>query len=124
MITEQKLLTVKQTAERLGVNRQRVLQLISANRLPAQKIGSYYTIFESDVEALNRQERKAGRPPKNQGSTNGNPQAETPFKTAFDVVPHLIGKHHSGIGDLSTNKKYLEGLGTKAAEKEGLAKRG
>lgn len=64
MSNEQSLLTVKQAAEKLGVNRQRVLQLINSNRLVAQKVGTYYVIRESDVEALNLQDRKPGRPPK------------------------------------------------------------
>lgn len=48
---------------------------------------------------------------------------EKPFKTIFDVAPHLVGAVDSGVPDLATNKKYMEGFGTKKAEKEGLAQR-
>lgn len=58
-----KLLSVKEAALELGVNRQRVQALITSGRLPAQKIGSYYVIRESDLELV--RERKTGRPPKN-----------------------------------------------------------
>ncbi len=56
------LLSVKQAAGILGVNRQRVQQLIESERLPAEKVGSYYVIKESDLEFV--RERKTGRPPK------------------------------------------------------------
>ena len=59
---ETKLLSVKQTAAALGVNRQRVQQLIESKRLPAEKVGTYYVIREADLELV--RERKAGRPPK------------------------------------------------------------
>jgi excisionase family DNA binding protein len=57
-----KLLSVKQAAVALGVNRQRVQQLIEAKRLPAEKVGAYYVIREIDLELV--RERKVGRPPK------------------------------------------------------------
>ena len=57
-----KLLSVKESAEILGVNRQRVQTLISEGRLPAQKIGNSYVIKESDLELV--KDRKTGRPPK------------------------------------------------------------
>jgi excisionase family DNA binding protein len=56
------LLSVKQAAEILGVNRQRVQQLIESERLPAEKVGAYYVIKETDLELV--KERKVGRPPK------------------------------------------------------------
>ncbi len=57
-----KLLSVVEAAERLGVNRQRVQVLITEGRLPAQKIGNSYVIKESDLELV--KERKTGRPKK------------------------------------------------------------
>jgi len=101
---ESKLLSVKQASELLNVNRQRVLQFIAAGRLPAEKVGSVYVIRENDLKLV--ENRKPGRPRKTE---NGN--GEKPFKTIFDVVPELAGSLDSGLGDLSTNKKYLEGLG-------------
>ena len=59
---DEKLLSVKESAEILGVNRQRVQALISQDRLPAQKIGNSYVIKESDLELVKN--RKTGRPPK------------------------------------------------------------
>ena len=58
----EKLLSVKESAEILGVNHQRVQVLISQGRLPAQKIGNSYVIKESDLELV--KDRKTGRPPK------------------------------------------------------------
>ncbi len=57
-----KLLSVKESAEILGVNRQRVQALITEERLPAQKIGNSYVIKESDLQLV--KDRKTGRPPK------------------------------------------------------------
>ena len=56
------LLSVKQAAEVLGVNRQRVQQLIESERLPAEKVGAYYVIKEKDLELV--KDRKNGRPAK------------------------------------------------------------
>jgi len=61
-MTDEKLLSVKESAEILGVNRQRVQALIAEGRLPAQKIGNSYVIKESDLEFV--KDRKTGRPPK------------------------------------------------------------
>lgn len=57
-----KLLSVTETADELGVIRQRVFQLIKSGRLPAEKIGSQYVIKESDLKLV--ADRKTGRPPK------------------------------------------------------------
>jgi excisionase family DNA binding protein len=59
---EDKLLSVAEAAERLGVTRARVNQLISGGRLPAQKIGRSFVIREIDLQQV--EVRKAGRPPK------------------------------------------------------------
>ncbi len=106
------LISAKEASEKLGVSVLRVQQLIWAKRIPAKCIGRDYVIDESDLQLV--KERKNGRPPK---AENGN-QAKTeekPFKTAFDIAPDLMkdlqGKHKNLPTDLSTNKKYLEGLG-------------
>jgi excisionase family DNA binding protein len=59
---ETKLLSVKQAAAALGVNRQRIQQLIESKRLPAEKVGAFYVIREIDLELV--RERRVGRPPK------------------------------------------------------------
>lgn len=56
------LLTVKDVAERLQITVWRVHQLIKADRLPAQKLGSQYVIKEVDLKLV--QDRKPGRPAK------------------------------------------------------------
>ena len=56
------LISVTEAAKRLGVIRQRVLQLIDAGRLPAMKVGSTYVIREPDLDLV--KDRKPGRPPK------------------------------------------------------------
>jgi len=57
-----KLLSVSEVAERLGVIRQRVFQLIQSDRLPAVMVGSQYVIKESDLHLV--EDRPTGRPPK------------------------------------------------------------
>jgi excisionase family DNA binding protein len=49
-------------AERLGITRQRVLQLIEAGRLPASLFANVYMIREADLKLV--EVRTAGRPPK------------------------------------------------------------
>jgi excisionase family DNA binding protein len=49
-------------AERLGITRQRVLQLITHGQLPAQKFANVYMIREADLHLV--QVRTPGRPPK------------------------------------------------------------
>ena len=56
------LLSVTEAAERLGVIRQRVFQLIQSDRLPAVMVGSQYVIKESDLKLV--ENRPTGRPPK------------------------------------------------------------
>ena len=57
-----KLLSVAETAERLGVTRARVNQFINEKRLPAQRIGRAFVIREEDLGLVGN--RKTGRPPK------------------------------------------------------------
>lgn len=57
-----KLLTTKESAERLGVTVARVHQLINEGRLPAEKMGRDYFIKEDDLKLV--EDRKPGRPPK------------------------------------------------------------
>ena len=49
-------------ADRLGITRQRVLQLIEAGRLPAKLFANVYIIRTSDLSLV--EERTPGRPPK------------------------------------------------------------
>lgn len=101
-------LTTKQASEILGVSQRRVIALIEQGKLKADKFASVYTIAQKDLETVRN--RKNGRPAKveNGIQANGN---EKKFKTIFDIVPELAGKHDNLPSDLSTNKKYLEGLG-------------
>lgn len=55
-----KLLTTKETAERLGVTIRRVNDLITAGRLPATRFGRAYMIKESDLKLV--ENRQPGRP--------------------------------------------------------------
>lgn len=56
------LLSTAEVAANLGVTRQRVLELITGERLPARKVGRSYVVRASDVSALTLY--KVGRPPK------------------------------------------------------------
>jgi excisionase family DNA binding protein len=55
-------LTTKQAAERLGITPRRVVALVTAGRLPAQKFGRDYMIREKDLKLV--EDRKVGRPKK------------------------------------------------------------
>ena len=57
-----KLINTKKASKLLGVNVQRVRQLIAAGRLPAQKVGRDWVIREWDLSKV--ADRKHGRPRK------------------------------------------------------------
>lgn len=62
----EEILSVQETADKLGLSRIRVNQLIDEGKLPAKKVGRSYVIKASDLRLVeNRQ--KAGRPPKVKG---------------------------------------------------------
>jgi len=54
------LLTTKEVAERLGVTVTRVQAMITAGRLPAEKMGRDYFIKEASLKLV--ADRKPGRP--------------------------------------------------------------
>lgn len=115
------VLTTKQASEILGVSRRRVIALIEQGKLKAGRFANVYAIARKDLDAV--RQRKNGRPPekKNGDATIEN---EKPFKTIFDLAPHLIGSIKSGLPtDLSCNKEYLKDLGKKSAEKKALEHR-
>ena len=62
-MSKSNLLSVSEAAEKLGISRWRINQLINEERLPAQKVGRAYVIKESDLKLV--EDRKPGRPPKN-----------------------------------------------------------
>ena len=110
-------LTTKQASEILGVSRRRVIALIEQGKLKARKFSNVYMIAPKDLEAV--RERKSGRPENSDLSTE-----EKPFKTIFDIAPHLVGSIKGGLPtDLSSNKQYLEGLGLSRAELKALKRR-
>jgi excisionase family DNA binding protein len=72
MVACMKLLTTTDVAEILGVTPRRVLALITAGRLPAERIGRDFLIKEKDIELV--RVRKVGRPfakKKRRTKTNG-----------------------------------------------------
>ena len=56
------MLTVTEAASRLGVSRRRVIAMIEAGQLPAEKFANVYAINESDLALV--ADRKPGRPKK------------------------------------------------------------
>ena len=111
-------LTTSQTAERLGISSARVRQMIIEGIITkAEKIGRDNFIPESEVKRLEKFDRKPGRPQKTENANQKKEKTEKSSKTIFDFAPELVGCLDSGLGDLSTNKKYMEGFGTKEAEK-------
>jgi excisionase family DNA binding protein len=59
----EKLLSVAEAAEKLGVHRTRINQLIDSGDLPATQIGRSYVIREADLEKV-KHRPPVGRPPK------------------------------------------------------------
>lgn len=57
-----KAITTKQAAEKLGLSVQRIRALITAGRLPAQKLGRDFVIQENDLKLV--AVRIPGRPSK------------------------------------------------------------
>jgi excisionase family DNA binding protein len=57
-------MTVKEAATLLKVSTRRVHQFIDEGRLEAEKVGRDFFVRNSSVEALKRQPRRVGRPPK------------------------------------------------------------
>lgn len=81
-----------------------------------------------EVKKLNADERTELLKVLNEAEAQDNPLTATaadekPFKTIFDVAPHLVGAIDSGITDLGSNKKHLKGFGTKEAEEVGQLNR-
>ncbi len=63
-MSEKKLLTTREVAERLNISLRRVRALIEAGKLPSQQHGRDHLINESDLEIVKY--RKPGRPAKEQ----------------------------------------------------------
>jgi excisionase family DNA binding protein len=61
-MSSDELLSTAEVGKRLGVTRQRVLELITEGRLPARKVGRAYIVRAGDVDTL--EFHKVGRPPK------------------------------------------------------------
>lgn len=105
-------LTTKETAEKLGVSTGRVRQMVLAGQLQAEKFGRDLMIKEADIETVS--DRKTGRPKKDE---NGQSSENKKPKSFAEAAKKYIGCIDSGINDLGSNKKHLEGFGTKEAEK-------
>jgi excisionase family DNA binding protein len=60
-MSEQKMLTTREVADRLGVTIRRVQALIYDGRLPSKQYGRDHLIKESDLKLV--EDRKPGRPP-------------------------------------------------------------
>jgi len=67
-------ISTTEAAEELGITRQRVLQLIEAGKLQAQKFANVYMIPRSGLEAV--RDRPTGRPPKPQKPATGQKRAK------------------------------------------------
>lgn len=60
VVVNENLLSTSEVAAILGITRRRVLALIKAGRLPAQRIGDSWIIRRQDLELV--KDRKRGRP--------------------------------------------------------------
>ncbi len=132
----------KEAAEKLGISVRRVQALITAGKLPAEKIGNSFAICEGNLKLLKG--RKNGRPKpayerspeewkiivekmfgkeskkalknkKNRETSTGRkPKIKATHRTQNEweaIIDKFSGCVSLGPPDISTNKKYLEGLG-------------
>ncbi len=109
------LINTREAAEILRVTPIRVRQMIREGKIEAGQIGRDYVIEKQTLDSV-KTYGKAGRPKKTEKINENNGDKKT-FKTIFDVAPELVGCLDSGLGDLSTDKKYMKGFGTKEGEK-------
>jgi excisionase family DNA binding protein len=93
-------ISTKEAAQRLKISVRRVQALISAGRLPAEKIGNSYAINPVDLSRLNG--RKNGRASKTVERSQDDWNA---------ILDKILGCVALGPRDLATNKKYMEGFG-------------
>ena len=61
-MSDEGYISTSEAANRLGITRQRVLQLIEAGRLPAKLFANVYMIRAVDLKLV--EDRKPGRPSK------------------------------------------------------------
>lgn len=92
----------KEAAKRLKISIRRVQALISAGRLPAERIGNSFVIRAGDLQLVNG--RKNGRP---------HPGVERTQEEWNRILSQILGSLDAGPSDLSTNKKYMEGFDRK-----------
>ena len=92
-------ISTKEAAKRLHISVRRVQALIAAGRLPAEKIGNSFAIKEIDLKVVDG--RKNGRP------TNDQKPEE---KDCDALIDKFAGSVKGLPPDLSTNKRYLDGL--------------
>jgi excisionase family DNA binding protein len=57
-------ISTTEAAERLGISRKRVNQLIDEQKLPAKKIGKVWIIDPKDLALVENRQKTAGRPKK------------------------------------------------------------
>ncbi|HMY73817.1 MAG TPA: helix-turn-helix domain-containing protein, partial [Blastocatellia bacterium] len=94
MNTETAFLSTTETGERLGITRQRVLQLIESGALPATKVGSAFIIRADDLTLV--ADRKPGRPAR--AATEGE-------ATTTGAVPNSHGSATTGKPKKAEAKK-------------------
>ena len=63
--TQQNWLSIQQAADRLGVSRQRVHQIMSEMGLAAVKLGPRYSVIDRKTLAKMQRARKSGNNPRN-----------------------------------------------------------
>jgi excisionase family DNA binding protein len=102
----EKLLSVAEAADSLGVHRTRVNQLIDGGALPAIRIGKAYAIQESDLELV-RERAPRGRPSKKRTADG---EVSTATDAPDDGAPSpVVGKPVEVTGKKPAKKARKKG---------------
>jgi excisionase family DNA binding protein len=101
-------LTTKEAAEKLGISRRRINDLINGGRLPAEKIGRDYLIKVEDLKLV--EDRKPGRPPKPRQETAAKGSKKRGGKIKRAKVAEYLGSSRSKAQMNKTIKPYLDWL--------------
>jgi excisionase family DNA binding protein len=111
MKVEARLFSVEDTAERLGVSKWTITDWIKAGRLKGIKIGKFWRVRESDLEAF------LANPPPLKRVSLAVPQAQTPPANGTPTAPTLSAEARKAALLARLQAMKAEGLSTQEIAK-------